>query len=257
MENLRISTITSIGQISTSFKILNAYNNIEPSELITYLEYDKGKKGYAKKNDKKKRKITNKRSLFFNMMSFILFFENKLITIKIFTNEMSKFQITGGRDEEQGKRAMNKLIDYIQDLDINFCEDQKIFTSREVKITDYKIVLINSDIDIKRQINREELFDVSDESGYFVSYSPDSYPACSIKYYYNEEFNTNGICECENMCDGKGCGCGDGNCKKVTIAAFASGKILLTGAQNSKQLSEAYNFINTFIKDNEERVIMR
>ena len=39
---------------------------------------------FAKKNDKKKRKITNKRSLFFNMMSFILFFENKLITIKIF-----------------------------------------------------------------------------------------------------------------------------------------------------------------------------
>ena len=70
-------------------------------------------------------------------------------------------------------------------------------------------------------------------------------------------FNTKGICECENMCDGKGCGCGDGNCKKVTIAAFASGKILLTGAQNSKQLSEAYNFIKTFIKDNEERVIMR
>ena len=59
------------------------------------------------------------------------------------------------------------------------------------------------------------------------------------------------------MCDGKGCGCGDGQCKKITIAAFASGKILLTGAQNSKQLTSAYNFINSFIDYNEERVIMR
>jgi|MDTA01.1.fsa_nt_gb TATA-box binding protein (TBP) (component of TFIID and TFIIIB) len=257
MDNLRISTITSIGQISTSFKILNAFNNINPNEFITYLEYEGGRKGYAKKNDKKKRKITNKRCLFFNMMSFILNFEDKLITIKLFTNEMSKFQITGGRDEEQGKRAMNKLINYILDLDINFCDDQKIFTNRDVSITDYKIVLINSDIDIKKQINREELFEVADEAGYFVSYSPDSYPACSIKYYYNEKFDNNGICECENTCDGKGCGCGDGNCKKITIAAFSSGKILLTGAQNSKQLQSSYNFINKFIDYNKDRVIMR
>ena len=110
MDNLRISTITSIGQISTSFKILNAFNNINPNEFITYLEYEGGRKGYAKKNDKKKRKITNKRCLFFNMMSFILNFEDKLITIKLFKNEMSKFQITGGRDEEQGKRGMIYLI---------------------------------------------------------------------------------------------------------------------------------------------------
>ena len=32
---------------------------------------------------------------------------------------------------QSSKKELSKLIDYILDLDTNFCEDQKIFTNRD------------------------------------------------------------------------------------------------------------------------------
>ena len=56
---------------------------------------------------------------------------------------------------------------------------------------------------------------------------------------------------------GKNNFCGDGNCKKVTIAAFASGKILIHGAQSMEQIKEGYDFITNFIEENKSEVILR
>tara|TARA_B100000470_G_C19585840_1_gene299912 strand:- start:412 stop:603 length:192 start_codon:yes stop_codon:yes gene_type:complete len=51
------------------------------------------------------------------------------------------------------------------------------------------------------------------------------------------------------MCNGKGDGNGDGDCKKVTIAVFKSGKIIITGGQNKGQLETSYRFIKNFIDE--------
>ena len=51
------------------------------------------------------------------------------------------------------------------------------------------------------------------------------------------------------MCNGKGNACGDGDCKKVTIAIFKSGKVIITGGQNKSQINESYRFISNFILD--------
>ena len=262
MENLHISTITSVGSFPSDIKFYanNFFNNININSFITFIESEQGGyKGWCEKLNKKKRKINSKRNLFMNMVQLILNFENKNITIKLFTN--STFQITGGTDMEQGKRAMLKLIEYIVDLDSNYVPEERIFNSFNVNIENYKVCLINSDIDIGKKICRESLFHLASDEGMFCSLSTDSYPGCQIRYYYNKDQNCsiNGICQCSQICDGKGKNnfCGDGNCKKVTIAAFASGKILIHGAQSMEQIKEGYDFITNFIEENKSEVILR
>ena len=50
----------------------------------------------------------------------------------------------------------------------------------------------------------------------------------------------------------KGKGCGNGQCKRVTIAVFASGKIIITGGRSIEQLVDSYNFIKGVLDDVEK-----
>ena len=45
---------------------------------------------------------------------------------------------------------------------------------------------------------------------------------------HNKEKQDNGICNCKTQCNGKG---KNGFCKKITVAVFNSGKIIITGGQ--------------------------
>ena len=46
-------------------------------------------------------------------------------------------------------------------------------------------------------------------------------------------------------------------CKKVTIAVFKSGKIIITGGQNIKQLETSYRFIKNFIEERKELFVLK
>jgi TATA-box binding protein (TBP) (component of TFIID and TFIIIB) len=54
-----------------------------------------------------------------------------------------------------------------------------------------------------------------------------------------------GKCYCTVPCKGNGTGTGNGECKKVTIAIFQSGSLIITGARSLEQIETAYHFINT------------
>ena len=49
-------------------------------------------------------------------------------------------------------------------------------------------------------------------------------------------------------------GNGDGDCKKITIAAFSSGSVIITGARAKEQIDDCYNFINRVFRDNYGKV---
>ena len=74
------------------------------------------------------------------------------------------------------------------------------------------------------EIDREALHRLIIEKGYYSSYEPCTYPGVNIKYYENPLLNNNGICNCEITCNGKG---KNDTCKKIKIAAFKSGKIII------------------------------
>ena len=122
------------------------------------------------------------------------------------------------------------------------------------KIKDYKIVLINSDYYLGFEIKRDVLQDLlSNRYNIFSSYEPCIYPGVNSKYYFNEQYINNdyeGKCYCDVYCNGKGSGSGNGQCKKITIALFQSGSIIITGARDMEQIKRAHKFINKIIDDN-------
>jgi hypothetical protein len=76
-----------------------------------------------------------------------------------------------------------------------------------------------------------------------------------LEYFWNSAHATkNGLCTCTGNCFGKNPGHGEGNCKKVTVAIFESGSILITGGITFEQVNDAYFYICNIIKDNKNAV---
>ena len=111
----------------------------------------------------------------------------------------------------------------------------------------YRIVLINSDFALDNEVDRDLLQEKLKENDYYSTFEPCVYPGVNIKYYFNNNNNDTGICKCNSVCFGKGNGCGDGDCKRVTIAVFKKGKIIITGARSRTQLKICKEFIKDFI----------
>jgi TATA-box binding protein (TBP) (component of TFIID and TFIIIB) len=59
---------------------------------------------------------------------------------------------------------------------------------------------------------------------------------------------------CTKFCNGQGDGTALGQCKKITIAAFQTGSIIITGARNRRQLDEAYDFMNEVLQTHREAI---
>jgi hypothetical protein len=126
--------------------------------------------------------------------------------------------------------------------------------------SDIDIVLINSDFNINFKIKRNILHAIlKDEYNLISRFEPGIYPGVNNKFYWNTDYKSDpskkpGVCYCKKPCDGKGLGCGDGECKKITIAAFSSGSVIITGARKIVQINDCYDFINKVFKDNYMRV---
>ena len=240
--SLRISTITSVLKLSDIIDLETIYKQLPISEnYIPYIEYgcDNIPRGFSEKSLIKKRK-KKKKKIFYNQATIHVIHDDKIMNVKLFNN--GRIQITGLKNENQAIKLINKLIQYFKDFEV---------ISDYTELIEDKVVLINSDFDLGFEINREKLNYEIIKNDIYSSYEPCIYPGVNIKYFINNN-NTCGICECETICNGKGNGCGDGNCKKVTIAVFKSGKVIITGGQNQEQITESYRFITNFIENKKD-----
>ena len=116
--------------------------------------------------------------------------------------------------------------------------------------------MINSDFNVGSAINRENLHQLMVSNEMYSSFEPCIYPGVNIKYFYNS-CHQGGACKCERVCNGKGLGNGDGNCRRITIAVFKSGNIIITAAMNREQLEVCYKFIDGFIKKHGDNVMIK
>ena len=192
MDNLRISTITCILQISSDIDLKKIYASVPITKYIPFIEYgsDNIPKGFSKKMLKKKRKKTKKKS-FYNQATIHVVHDKKIMNVKLFNN--GKIQITGLKEIDQGPILIQALIEYLQDLSI---------LDYDTFLMNHKLVLINSDFDIGYEINREVLHKEIIDMGIYSSYEPCIYPGVNIKYFMNTN-NFDGICNCLEMCNGK------------------------------------------------------
>jgi len=243
--SLRISTMTLISQLKSEIKLEDLYNSLSINGVIKYIEYaDKKSKGEkAKKVKKRKKKASvesmgkiKKRKYFYNQVTLHIMID-KIINVKIFNN--GSLQMTGLKRFDQSDKVLDILVDLFYKT--------KIIKSTE--IISKNIVMINSDFHIGFEINREKLHRIICDRKYYSSFEPIIYPGVNIKYYYNLSNLTDGICKCAGLCDGKG---SNGNCKRITIAVFNSGNIIITGGRSIHQINTAYGFITKIINDNKE-----
>ena len=174
--------------------------------------------------------------------------------MKIFHN--GNVQITGLKYIEHGKEIMEMMIHFIKllhSMGVAITENPDI-----LHISNYAIQLINTDFRIGFDIKREKLYQVlvNKYPGIYKTYEPCIYPGVKIHYQWNTLRDTKhpGVCICHGKCKGKGSGHGNAECKRVTIAIFQSGCIIITGAHTQAQIEEAYEFINGVIEKHYQEV---
>ena len=250
---LRISTSTVCGYLGTNINTDNIYKNFKSSTPPVSIGVVGCKANdYPLKGFFKKKKIAN----FFNSATLnIKIEEDNYINFKIFKN--GKIQLTGVSSELLGKKSIDIVIDYIKSF--SSISDKIVDDIKTIKLTKYRTVLINSDYFCGSPLHRENLYKILyNKYNLSVSYDSENYPGVKLQYFWNKTtINTNneGICACTNKCIGKGDGLTKNNCKKITISTFQSGKIIITGGRNIKQINTAYKFFNSILKNNYTNIV--
>lgn len=158
--------------------------------------------------------------------------------------------MTGIRNPEDG----HKMVDIIANEVRRIAEGgvPVVENITDIKPGDFKIRMINCDFGFPIKIRRKNLHILIINTYQNVcSFQPLTYPGVKLQYFWNAaNKNKDGICHCEKPCFGKGDGLADGDCKKVTVAVFDSGKTLITGANTFDQVNDAYAYICNIVKDN-------
>ena len=233
MENLHISTITGIGSYSCDFDLKEIYDTLiidKNIKLIKYKDFkSRGDLNLIKKKDK---------TAFYNQVTILFNYINKIVNVKIFNN--GKIQMTGLKNTDA-------CVEILEILRKKIVESKILSNLDNIVVTSSEIVLINSDCKMGYKINPDILYRIILNEGIFVTYEPCIYPGVNIKYYIKGNEELCGKCNCNNLCNGKG---KNGDCKKVTIAVFNSGNIIITGARKTEQLLECYHFITNTINKN-------
>ena len=225
-----------------------------PGEGFLKMEYEAKVVGSSTRDVLTKRKVTEK--TFFNQATLVIrkTFPGrgwKEVNIKMFAN--GGIQMTGVPTAEFSQEVIQFVMDQI------VAKHKEVFTDGTgPSLQKFRIQLINSDYSINRQIYQDKLHKVlSNVYNLFSSHESTIYQGVNTKYYYNKKGNPlrPGICECKTQCSGQGNGDGDGQCKRITISPFSSGKIIITGGREMDQINEAYEFFNEILKTHQDQIL--
>lgn len=187
---------------------------------------------------------------------------NYFINMKIFKNGV--VQMTGVKHMDHGKRAVDIFIDVIKGM----CAHNIAVVEEPGNLlnTEYKIRLINSDFRLMDKVNPEVGFEVRREVLHRIlvekmnnkcTYEPCIYQGVKLQYFWNSAYPVQtGNCVCpRGHCNGKGTGHAINLCKKITIAVFQSGCVLITGSANShEQIEDCYQYICRIIRDHADLI---
>lgn len=261
----RVSTITCNGSLGKEIgevyldKLFENIKIVDANDIgFIYIVDKEGKemKGVSPKKEKKNhvKKSTdedvNKKRRFDNAISgYFRIEEGYSPSVKIFKN--GTIQMTGLKKIEHGKKLHETVFKVFSEL---VEKEPEIVTNNELKCSDFVIRLINSDFSVPFHIRRKDLHQllISDKYNNTSSFQPGTYPGVKIQYCWNSEYDKNdGCCKCSQKCFGKGNGNGDGQCKKITVSVFESGKILITGAVTFEQIDKAYEYIGFVLQKNQ------
>lgn len=179
-----------------------------------------------------------------------------VMEVNMFLFTSGQIKVAGVIKDSHVDKSMAVLVNHIksqlteeQTYDIFGCGSNDL-TVHEVNPT-----MINSDFTGEYAINRYKLDNLVREKYKIISsWESGSHPATKIKYFINDAYEGCGRCCCPSRygnriyCNGRGNGCGSGQCKTVTILVFRKGKVILTGGRTTSQVDSAFEFITDVFK---------
>jgi TATA-box binding protein (TBP) (component of TFIID and TFIIIB) len=250
---LRISTLVTTGHLGTTLNLDKLFDQFYlyaipigyPDEGFLKIEYGEKAIGYSSRDILSKRKVS--KNSFFNQSTLVVRKKKedksgfKEVNIKLFAN--GGFQMTGITSEPYSRSVLQWLINIMNTMPTKLSE-------KEFSIVKFSVQLLNSDYKMNSLVRRDELHRILvNQYKLFSTLETTIYQGINTKYYYNEKsLRKNGICWCDKPCSGQGDGKELGNCKRITIAIFQTGSVIITGARNQEQLDESYEFINKILK---------
>ena len=236
--DLRVSTMVVTAHWGTQInlsKLLQEFKSIlipiwYPGEGI--MKFENGNKviGASYKDIFTNRKISSK--TFYNQSSMVM--RRKInegdpikegwkeVNVKLFAN--GGIQMTGVTSEEFALKTAEALLSIIKGLkESPFTEPEKVAINR------FSVQLINTDYEVNKLINQDALHKILiNEYNLFSMLEKTIYQGVNTKFFYNSKNPKVGICECEKTCKGQGSGDGEGECKRITMSIFRTGKIIIT-----------------------------
>lgn len=241
-EETVISTMTMISKIPVKFHVMNIARYIELSELRVQSVFcgssanKDTNRTVVKKVIRKSKKIKMKTKSFFNQVTIEVKTKNKIVNVKLFIN--GSIQLTGCKsihdmydaltilfEEFRNEKAViennviidRPYVDNLENLDIN-------------KLYDCQIALINSDIKLHFNIDREKLYNIMLEDNISCEYDPLIYAGVKVRYIYKD--------------------------KTISIFIFESGSVIITGSTTSEQLTNAHSFIMKYLIKNYRYIVI-
>jgi TATA-box binding protein (TBP) (component of TFIID and TFIIIB) len=257
---LRISTLVTTGHLGACINLNTLFDQIAghlipigyPDEGILKMEHDSRVVGHSARDLLTKRRVSTK--TFFNQSTLVIrkrrddANEFKEVNVKLFAN--GGFQMTGVTSEEFSRAVVMWLLEQFASL-------KTPISAEPLHLKKFAVQLLNSDYKMGALAKRSELHKILCEQ-YRLSSTLETtiYQGVNTKYYYNKENTgaTKGICNCPKFCSGQGDGEKVGQCKRITIAVFQTGSVIITGARTRAQLDEAYEFMNGVLETHKNDV---
>ena len=260
---LRISTMTVTANWGMPIQLNTIFEQIKchivpiwyPGEGILKFEHRGNVLGAAYKDIFTNRKVTTKS--FFNQSTIVLrkFVSEtagwKEVNIKLFAN--GGIQMTGVSSKEFAIDAVMILLDILHKLPQS--PFQGTAPTAVIKIG---VPLINTDYSLDHDIQQDNLHRILIEKyNLFSMLEKTIYQCVNTKYFYNKTGSKPGICTCAKFCKGQGNGSGEGECKRITMSIFRTGRIIITGARDMEQIDAAYKFLNGVFEAHAPQVLLK
>ena len=244
----KVSTITCNADLGIYLNLDILYEKFLLNDKFIWIYYPKivdrvNFRGIYPKKKRTPKKESLKKNLFDNQVTTIfkindIYYPN----LKIFKN--GNIQITGIKEKNIVETIINLIIEEIKRI---YIDDKEIVSNNDIELISFKkfvIRMINTDFKTYTDLYNNK-----------CSFEPGRYHGVKLEYFWNtSKKELNGICECEKHCFGKGSGCGMNNCKKITIAIFESGSILITGGISFEQIDEAYSYITKILNKHKNEI---
>ena len=226
-----------------------------PAEGILKFEHKHQVIGSSHKDIFTNRKLTTKS--FFNQSTIVLRRRTtaphepakwKEVNVKLFAN--GGIQMTGVSSDVFARKAIDWLLGQIKLL------PQSPFAGTPT-IDRFSIQLINTDYAVQKHIHQDTLHKtLINEYNLFSMLEKTIYQGINTKFFYNTRAQKQkGVCGCARICKGQGTGEGEGQCKRITMSIFRTGRIIITGARHLSQIEAAYVFLNEVIQKHADAVL--